>query len=307
MQNFKITHYFASHYRIVMRFAQHKILYQRIVFISILLHGVCFGQSPEISVFGGVSNYLGELSDKVFSTSTAGSVLGLNFKYPLNTHFWVRGSVAQGTLAGADRYNSPDLHRRNLSFQSALTDGYLAVEYRLFTEERSAITPYIFTGAGAFHFNPYVVYGDKKEKVYLQPLGTEGQGLPEYPERKKYKLTQVFIPIGVGMNWNLNEKWMLGFEFRQNIIFTDYLDDVSTRYALPGVLLAGNGPLAVELAWRRDEYDGRPYPATEGIRGNSDNDDMYYYLGLHAGFKLPGGLGNAGSKKNKNQWSCPKW
>jgi len=290
-----------------MSLTQYKILLLNIGFVTILFHGICFGQSPEISVFGGISNYLGELTSKPFSTANMGKVLGLNFKYPLNGHFYVRGSVAQGTLAGDDKNNSPDLQMRNLSFQTSITDGYLAVEYRLFTEERSAVTPYIFAGGGVFHFNPYVHYGDKNQKVYLQPLGTEGQGLPEYPDREMYKLTQVLIPLGVGFQWNIHEKWFVGLEFRQNFIFTDYLDDISTRYALPDLLLRDRGPLAVELAWRRDEYDGRPYPATQGRRGNPENDDMYYYFGLQAGFKLNSNSENTSFKKGKSQMGCPKW
>jgi Domain of unknown function (DUF6089) len=287
--------------------ARHKILFLKKTVVLTLFYGVCSGQSAEISVFGGVSNYLGELTNQYFTPSNAGSVLGLNFKYPLNGHFYLRGSVAQGNLSGYDRDNSPDLRARNLSFQTKLTDGYLAAEYRIWTTEHSAITPYFFSGLGVFHYNPYVIFGDKNEKVYLQPLGTEGQGLPEYPDRKMYKLTQVLIPFGAGLLWTVNDKWLLGIEFRQNFTFTDYLDDVSTRYALSAPLLRDRGPLAVELAWRRDEYDGRPYSNNEGRRGNPDNKDWYYYLGLHAGFRLQGNSGSFSYKKSKNQLGCPKW
>jgi hypothetical protein len=290
-----------------MKITQNKILSFLSGFIFLVFSGVCSGQAAEINLFGGLSNYLGDLNQKLIASKNMGKVVGINFKYPLTEHFWLRGSVAKGKLAGHDKDNSPELRVRNLSFQTGLTDGYIAVEYRLFSPDRSAITPYVFSGGGIFHFNPYVHFGDKNEKVYLQPLGTEGQGLPEYPDRKMYKLTKFFIPLGGGLLWTLNDKWFLGIEFRNNVTFTDYLDDVSDSYALQGPLLRDRGPLAVELAWRRDEYDGRSYPTVETSRGNPNNNDWYYYLGLHVGFKLQSGSANSSYKKGKNQLGCPKW
>jgi hypothetical protein len=259
-------------------------------------------QSREVVFFGGVTNYVGDLQQKVFSSPSAKGVLGINFKQSLNKHFWLRAGASVGNLYASDANNEESLQLRNLSFESKVTDGYLAAEYRLFTEEKSAVTPYAFLGVGVFHFNPFVHYGDKNEKVYLQPLGTEGQGLPEYPDREMYKLTQIMVPIGGGILWQVNDKWQLGIEFRNNFTFTDYIDDVSTTYAAQTPLLRDRGPVAVELAWRRDEIDGSPYPNSGSQRGNSKYDDWYYYLGFQAGVKLPGG-----KKQGKNQMSCPRW
>lgn len=285
----------------------HKILsFSFLVFFAGLGFAVS-GQPAEVSLFAGLSNYLGDLQQKPITAVNAGNVFGVNFKYPLNEHIWFRGAVSKGNISASDANNSAELKPRNLSFNTAITDGYIAGEYRLFSPDRSSIIPYVFAGAGMFHFNPYVHFGDKNEKVYLQPLGTEGQGLPEYPDRQFYKLTQFFVPLGAGVQWHVNEKWILGIEFRQNFTFTDYMDDVSNRYALQAPLLRDRGPLAVELAWRRDEYDGRAYPTNESRRGNPDNDDWYYYLGLHAGFRLPQSAGYGSYKKGKSQLGCPKW
>lgn len=259
-------------------------------------------QTRELVFFGGLTNYVGDLQQKVFSAPSAKGVAGVNFKQSLNKHFWLRAGVSVGSLYASDANNEAALQLRNISFESGVKDGYLAAEYRLFTEEKSAVTPYAFLGVGVFHFDPYVRYGNKNDKVYLQPLGTEGQGLPEYPDREMYKLTQLMVPVGGGLLWQVNDKWQLGIEFRNNFTFTDYLDDVSTKYAEEGPLLRDRGPLAVDLAWRRDEIDGRPYPAGGSQRGNPKYDDWYYYLGFQAGFKLPGG-----NRQGKNQMSCPKW
>jgi hypothetical protein len=259
-------------------------------------------QNRELVLFGGVTNYVGDLQQKVFSAPSAKGVIGVNYKQSLNEHFWLRAGASVGQLYGSDANNEESLQLRNLSFESQVVDGYVAAEYRLFTEEKSAITPYAFLGIGVFGFNPYVRYGDKNDKVFLQPLGTEGQGLPEYPEREMYSLTQLMVPIGGGILWQVNDKWQLGIEFRNNFTFTDYIDDVSTKYADQTALLRDRGPIAVELAWRGDEINGRPYPASGSQRGNPKYDDWFYYLGFQAGFKLPGG-----SKKGKNQMGCPQF
>jgi hypothetical protein len=285
----------------------YKILYQFIFFLF-LLNGLS-AQKAELAFFGGFSTYLGDLQQKPFVMENAGGVLGVTYKHPVSSKFWLRGGITNSKIAGTDANNDESLRQRNLSFESRITDGYIAAEYRLFTEERSAIIPYAFLGIGMFHFDPYTIYGEKNQKVYLQPLGTEGQGLPEYPDRKVYKLQQIMLPFGGGVLWHASERWTIGIEGRINVLFTDYLDDVSTNYALPGPLLRDRGQLAVDLAWRRDEIDNRPYPINQSTRGNPDNDDMFYYVGLNLGFKLPnsGSTGKPSFRNGKNQLGCPKW
>lgn len=288
-----------------------KHTYFRILFLfySLFFLTGTRAQRAELSFLGGFSNYVGDLQQNVVSLPDAGLAMGLIYKHPLSEKFWLRTGISGSKLSAWDGHNEEDLRLRNLSFQSQVTDGYVALEYRLFSEGAATIIPYIFAGAGMFHFNPYVNYGDKGQKVYLQPLGTEGQGLPEYPERKMYKLNQAIIPLGGGLLWHANEKWTLGVEFRNNFAFTDYLDDVSSNYALEAPLLRDRGQLAVDLAWRRDEIDNSQYPANERRRGNPNNNDWYYYLGINIGYKLPGTgrVGGSGYKNGKTQLGCPKW
>jgi Domain of unknown function (DUF6089) len=266
-------------------------------------------QKAEIAFLGGFSNYIGDLQQKPFVMDNAGGVVGITYKHPLSSKLWLRAGITNSKLTGTDANNEASLVIRNLSFETKITDGYIAAEYRLFSEERAAIIPYVFLGIGMFSFDPYTLYGDKNEKVYLQPLGTEGQGLPEYPDRKMYKLEQFMFPLGGGILWHANEQWTLGLEGRFNLTFTDYLDDVSSTYALPGPLLRDRGQLALDVAWRRDEIDNRPYPTNQATRGNPAVDDMYYYIGFNVGFKLPNsGLNGKPSYKNGlNQLGCPKW
>ncbi len=279
------------------------------LFLIVIFSNRLFSQQGELSLFGGVTNYLGDLQQTIFSAPDAGAVAGLIYKYPLTSKWFIRAGLAHGKISAWDGNNEPSLISRNLRFESKVNDGYIAAEYRLFSKDQYSITPYAFTGVGVFHFNPYTFLEGSNEKIYLQPLGTEGQGLPEYPEKELYSLTRVMVPIGGGILWHVNERWTVGVELRHNFTFTDYIDDVSTNYALEAPLLRDRGQTAVDLAWRRDEYDGRPYPTNEGKRGNADNADWYYYAGINIAVKFPGGQNKKGGSffRSKNQLGCPKW
>ena len=57
--------------------------------------------------------------------------------------------------------------------------------------------------------------------------------MPEYPDRKPYKLTQVNIPLGVGLKYYASERINLSAEVLYRKTFTDYIDDVSHNYIDP--------------------------------------------------------------------------
>jgi hypothetical protein len=78
----------------------------------------------------------------------------------------------------------------------------------------------------------------------------------------------------------LNEDMRLGIEFGYRKIFTDYLDDVSGVYIDEATLLNARGPKAVELAYRGGEVHPGSYPAAGIRRGNSKNNDGYYYVAI---------------------------
>ena len=287
---------------------------QSLLFLFISIHFLFAQGRLEFHGIIGMSNYQGDLQPSTFTVENARGAIGANIRYGITEKFFARGGIGVGEIYGNDKKNKPELQVRNLDFKSKINDLYLGLEYRLLKPEVLGLTPYVFVGVGVFHFNPFTTYGDKNEKIFLQPLGTEGQGLPEYPDREMYKLTQLSIPIAGGLLWHVNDHFMLGIEFRQNKTFTDYLDDVSNRYALEAPLLRDRGPIAVELAWRRDEYDGRPYPANEPKRGDPNFNDWYYHFGFSVGFTIPNGAGGAGwgmgGKAGKNrmkQFGCPKW
>ena len=86
----------------------------------------------------------------------------------------------------------------------------------------------MFAGIGVYRYNPYAYSGGNK--VFLQPLSTEGQNIIGYPDRKKYSLTQFAVPFGGGFKFAVSENLRVGIEMGIRKLFTDYLDDVSKGY-----------------------------------------------------------------------------
>jgi hypothetical protein len=241
-------------------------------------HAQYFEVGPQI---GGMI-YTGDLDPKQFGQNYQNLRFtgGLFLKYNHNDYFNLRLNVAHGQIQGRDNLADQDWQlRRNLSFKSNITELSLLIENNIFGFSTNAAKDKIFTvhafaGIGVFRFNPTTVY--EGQRVELQPLGTEGQGLPGFEE--KYSLTQISIPLGVGIKFRLSERLSLGMEISSRFLFTDYLDDIGGNYVAYEELIAGNGELAASLAKREAEYTGidTPYQeATGDKRGSSDVNDYF--------------------------------
>lgn len=246
-------------------------------------------QGGHIGVFGGPAAYSGDLSTGIFPRKITNGVLGLSYNQELSDRFMLRLGYFYSVVGGADRYNrKPTLSLRNLSFETKINEFSVIGEYYLkILSLQQRYAPYIFAGFGIFTFDPYA-YDLNGNKVYLQPLSTEGQGLTGYPDRKPYKLTQPAIPFGAGIKFVISKKIRVGIETGIRKLFTEYLDDVSTNYVDRDDLLAARGPLAVELAYRGDEVEGGSpfYPGEGEKRGNPKSKDYYYFAGVHLTYAL---------------------
>jgi hypothetical protein len=253
-----------------------------------------------LGIFGGLSNYQGDLTDKLYKSSKA--AFGVTATFPVSQRFSIRTGLTLGKIAGADSLSDkPELIARNLSFQSKITEFSVFAQYDIFNIDDTRWTPYVFGGLALFHFNPFT-YDSTQTKVYLQPLSTEGQGLQGYPE-KPYTLTQLSIPFGAGIKYAISDRVQIGLEVGLRKTFTDYLDDVSGGYADPADLLAGKGQQSVDLSYRGDEIGNPAYPTKGFTRGNPKAKDYYYFSGLHLSFALGGGEGKSGGRGG---YGCPK-
>lgn len=276
---------------------------------TLLLTTTCSFSQLSLGIFGGISNYQGDLVDNHYVSRFTKPAVGLTLSYDYSNRFTFTGGYTRASIMGDDQYNTKEyLKFRNLSFESRISEVSLMAEYNVFNLYNTRWSPYLFGGVAVYHFDPYT-RDSSNNKVYLKPLSTEGQGLPEYPEVKPYSLTQLAIPLGGGIKYALSDRFQLGLQVGFRKLFTDYLDDVSRNYADAADLLAAKGQQAVDYAYRGDEVAGGDpaYPAKGAQRGGAREKDWYYFTGLHLRFQLGGGGGStfAGKMFGRNGLRCP--
>jgi hypothetical protein len=238
----------------------------------------------EIGVSFGVSNYKGDLQQKLFPSTGYHPMGGIVYKYFMNPHFGLRFGAAYSRLAGADSVsNIPANKLRNLSFATNMFEMHAALEVNFLPVEvlRFKVSPYAFAGIAGFYYNPYAET-PTGSKVFLRPLSTEGQGLPMYPDRKPYSLTNISFPIGGGMKFFVGKAFFLTTELGFRYTNTDYLDDVSKSYVDLDSLSAYKGRLAKSMSYRGNtvpEWD-RNNPTYGAPRGDTKANDWYWFGSL---------------------------
>jgi hypothetical protein len=247
--------------------------------------------------------------------------LYLNF-YPTE---WLgfRLAVSQGVLEAYDSIidskGTAEKFRkqRNLGFKSNLLEGYVAMEIypTVFLENydglQGKLRPYGIAGIGRFHFNPkaqYIQPNGEKVWVELRPLHLEGEGFPEYPDRKEYSLNQTEIVMGGGIKYYIKESMYVGFEIIHRKTFTDYLDDVSTKYIDPQLfdqhLAPEQAVMARQLAYREQLANptiNRNY--IDQQRGDPLQNDAFFSGLIRFGWRINGA--NSLTGLAKRQLKCP--
>lgn len=223
--------------------------------------------------------------------------MGGNFSYFLRQDMAVNASLGYAMLTAKDEFAANEA-RRNRNFNIRTHAFELAINYRyFFIKDKfghafrlrgtkapilSAISSYVTLGVGALYFNPTGLHSDGKYYA-LQPLGTEGQGLPGGPD--KYKRLSLVVPIGVGARFAVTSQLSVGAEFNARVTFTDYLDDVSTVYYDNKSISDAYGEKAGYLA---DPNDGTN-PTWTGAgerRGGEKNKDFYGTFMFTANYKI---------------------
>jgi len=210
--------------------------------------------------------------------------------------------------------------QRNLDFKSTVMEAYGAIEvfptmfmYRN-SEFEPRLRPYGFVGIGVFHFNPKGSLTDangNKTWYNLQPLRTEGQGMPEYPDSKPYKLTQMNIPMGGGIKYYFSDRMNFSMELLYRKTFTDYIDDVSKRYIdvkdFSKYLSAQDAVLAAKLSDKTIPiiYPGMTRWPKGTQRGDMKDGDAYFSVLAKFGIRLGPIESSSFAKRAARQTRCP--
>ncbi len=264
-----------------------------IVLLKLLVVNKNNAQYSELGVGLGISTYWGDLNGPSFSTNlfkNSGLALQLSYRQMFGKNIGVRGAFSIGTFKGDDANSSIDWQKlRNLNFKSPITELAVMGEYYFFgfdTDPGSSIfSPFITVGIAGFKFDPKTTY--QGNEIRLQPLGTEGQGMPGFGD--KYGLYSFSIPFGAGAKLILSESLNLSFEVILRKSFTDYIDDLSTNYVNYDDLRASNGALSANLSNRMNEYLGQSEPvqlATGSQRGGAKVNDYYAFTMFTINFMI---------------------
>ncbi|RYF85512.1 MAG: hypothetical protein EON98_06370, partial [Chitinophagaceae bacterium] len=256
---------------------------KNLLLLTFLFPILGFSQNFHFSPRIGMMGYQGDLKAHPITLSQTKPMLSLGARYDLTEHIMARSYFTYGALTATDKKGTPAMRQRNLDFSTKLLDFELGAQYNILNLNYKWWTPYVFAGVGFFHFNPYTKDADGA-KYFLRTLNTEGQGV--VPGVQQYSSTQFNIPLGFGVDYLLGEDHRIGLEFSYRRTFTDYLDDVSDRYASEADVARAGGAKGVELAYRGDEISSKPYPVAGDIRGNAKSKDGYYYIAFTYTFRF---------------------
>ena len=143
---------------------------------------------------------------------------------------------------------------------------------------------------GTGHGN--VIKKDGKFETNLDEWRTEGQGYSsELGQKRPYNLMHIGFPMGLGWRWGLSKNLSLSAELSYIKFVTDYLDDVSQRYATYEEIQANfPDPEKQKLAKYISDPTGKGTDGFEGPqtskRGNSHKTDGFAYLSLEVSYRL---------------------
>ncbi len=248
-------------------------------------------QEGEFGIAIGAGHYFGDLNTRaqLNRPKIAGSVF---FRKNFGNYVALRIGASYARLGYSDKFNEHNeyMYRRNLSFNTNVWELALQGDFNFFRfmpgEPGYNFTPYVTLGAGVFSYDPFAYL--RGEKIFLRPLGTEGQGLAAYPDRKQYSSMGISIPFGVGFKYALNERTNVGFEILHRFTNTDYLDDVSTTYIDAGLFPTNpdGSPSNAALLHDRSYEMGEPIGIPGRQRGNSKQKDQFVTAMFFVTFNL---------------------
>ena len=243
-----------------------------------------YKENTEVGFIGGISYYLGDLNTTHFDNSLPFG--GIVIRKNIDRRFSYKAELLYLNIAADDRNDATDTIAidRDLHFRSPVYELSGQIEFNFLPfEAGNALytwTPFVYTGLSFFHFNPQA---ENKEGLWvnLQELGTEGQGSTSFPERTKYPLAQLAIPLGGGLKIAINPSFNIILEYGVRKTFTDYLDDVSKTYPQ-----TNGGDIAdiTNASYEMSDPSGTHVAGEQ--RGNPDKKDWYSFAGITLSFKL---------------------
>lgn len=261
----------------------------------------------------GFSTYHGDMHDVLYDGLSAalGPSLGVGIRRKFGSQLSVRldlnwyqigGDDSEGGASaiinrpgGRDSGDADDRFIRNLNFRSRNIEMSLMAVFNLIPVDgsytrRPVVNPYLLFGIGRSTNRPktFLPGEEGNYTVNLWEIQTEAAApVSSYPKNI------TVIPFGFGLRFKANRQIDILIEGARRFTFTDYLDDVSTRYPSVDQVVEWNGgigsptaDLAVSI-FDRSVEGGFAQRRLGDTRGNPEKNDAYYVFQIRLEMYLP--------------------
>jgi hypothetical protein len=189
-----------------------------------------FYKDMSVGLNAGVYIYQGDLTpDPLGSFRTIKPGLSVFAKKPINHFLAARLHMSFASLQGSDsRYSKPEYRQqRNYNFFSPVMEfsGQLVWNIRGRNYNDYGIMPYVFSGAGVSVVRVVKDYSRMDPAVFGESSDVlTGLAIDNAIETSNALFS---VPVGVGAEYSLSERFSVNIETSYRFVFTDYLDGFS--------------------------------------------------------------------------------
>jgi opacity protein-like surface antigen len=189
-----------------------------------------FYKDMSVGINAGAYIYQGDLTpERIGSFRTMQPGFSLFVKKPINYFLAARLHMSFARLKGDDsRYSKPEYRQqRNFYFTSPVKEfsAQLVWNIRGRNYDDYGIMPYVFSGAGISFINVKKDYSRMDTKVFEESSDVVN-GLAVDNARGTPRAL-LAVPVGVGAEYPLSDRFSVNIETSYRFIFTDYLDGFS--------------------------------------------------------------------------------
>jgi Domain of unknown function (DUF6089) len=195
-----------------------------------------FYKDMSIGMNGGAYIYQGDLTpERLGAFKTAAPGINVFAKKPLNRFLAARINISLARLKADERkYKQPNWRQqRNFSFATPVKEFSALIVWDIMGKnyDNSGIMPYVFTGAGISFLNIKPDYSRLNTTVFAEGSTVQNGLAADIAHGTPKKISA--IPVGLGIEKSISNRFSVNLETSYRFIFTDYLDGFS-QAANPG-------------------------------------------------------------------------
>jgi Domain of unknown function (DUF6089) len=202
--------------------AMTKTFYFSILFMILGLYSTHLSaQNYELGLFGGTTNYQGDLADGAIVWQETQPAAGLLIRYSPKNFLAFRVGFTYGKLLGDDKYASnPQIRQRGYSFVSNVKELAILSEFHLPNYGSSSY------GMFKVKFSPFGFVGVGLTNINGQPQAPKDRVPYPFPE---FDAKSSFIcgVLGGGVKFQFAPSFATSLEWGTRTVFNDYLDGIS--------------------------------------------------------------------------------